>query len=234
VTVTSAVQDRAADERGMTLVELIIAFLLTGILCIATMSATSALVSNASSANTRTRLNSESQLVMDTITRQIRAATYAANGFPSLEPVAYASATEITFYANLLPNALAAGPVKYDITRTGADLVETTWQPDTGSGGLGWTYTGTPVVQTLATDVDPSHLLFTYYPLGVDPITTPGGNLAVPMTQTLGKGAGGTGLIDSVEINLWTDPNGLGQTPVIEDTTTVHLINVDFTNPLTS
>jgi len=73
------------------------------------MSATSALVGNASSANTRTRLNSESQLVMDTITRQIRAATYAANGFPSLEPVAYASATELTFYANLLPNALAAG-----------------------------------------------------------------------------------------------------------------------------
>jgi hypothetical protein len=54
------------------------------------------------------------------------------------------------------------------------------------------------------------------------------------MTQTLGKGAGGTGLIDSVEIDLWTDPNGLGQTPVIENTTTVHLINVDFTNPLTS
>ena len=234
MTLTLARQDRAADERGMTLVELIIAFLLTGILCIATMSATSALVSNASSANTRTRLNSESQLVMDTITRQIRAATYAANGFPSLEPVAYASAGEITFYANLLPNTLAAGPVKYDIKLTGADLVETTWQPDTGSGGLGWTYTGTPVVQTLATDVDPSHVLFSYYPQGVDPITTPGGKLAVPMTQTLGDAAGGTGLIDSVEIDLWTDPNGVGQTPVIENTTTVHLINVDFTNPLPS
>ena len=88
----------------MTLVELMIAFLLTTILCVTAMSVTTNLVSDVTSANTRIRLNSEAQLVMDSISRQIRAATYAANGFPSLEPVAYASANEITFYASLLPN----------------------------------------------------------------------------------------------------------------------------------
>jgi hypothetical protein len=219
----------------MTLVELMIAFLLTTILCITAMSATAHLVGDSTNADTRIRLNSEAQLVMDGISRQIRAATYAANGYPSLEPVAYASPNEITFYANLLPNALGAGPVKYDITLAGSHLVETTWQPDSGSGGSGWTYTGTPMVQTLATDIDSSHVLFSYYAQPVPPLTAPGLLSATPpMTQTLGKAPGGTGLIDSVVIDLWTDPNGAGNAPVVEDTTTVHLINVDFTNPLPS
>jgi Tfp pilus assembly protein PilW len=218
----------------MTLVELMIAFLLTTILCVTAMSATSHLVGDASHANTRIRLNSEAQLVMDSISRQIRAATYAANGFPSLEPVAYASADEITFYASLLPNSLGAGPVKFDITATGSDLVETTWQPDAGSGGSGWTYTTPGVARTLATDVDPSHVLFSYYAQSVDPLTDPGGNLAVPMTQSLGEATGGTGVIDAVVIDLWLDPSGAGKGPFVEVTTTVHLINVDFTNPLPS
>jgi Tfp pilus assembly protein PilW len=223
-----------ADERGMTLVELMIAFLLTTILCVTAMSATSALVGDATNANTRIRLNSEAQLVMDGISRQIRAATYAANGYPSLEPVAYASAKEITFYASLLPNSLGSGPVKFDIKASGPDLVETTWQPDAGSGGSGWTYTSPGVAQTLATDVDESHVLFSYYAQGVDPITDPAGNLAVPMSQSLGDATGGTGVIDAVVIDLWMDPNGAGHSPYVEVTTTVHLINVDFTNPLPS
>ena len=55
-----------------------------------------------------------------------------------------------------------------------------------------------------------------------------------PMTQALVKAPGGTGLIDAVVIDLWLDPNGTGQAPIVEVTTTVHLINVDFTNPLPS
>ena len=168
----------------MTLVELMIAFLLTTILCVTAMSVTTNLVGDVTSANTRIRLNSEAQLVMDSISRQIRAATYADNGYPSLEPVAYASANEITFYASLLPNALGTGPVKFDIKASGSDLVETTWQPDSGSGGSGWTYNTPGVAQTLATDVDESHVLFTYYGCPpraavpqVDPLTDPGDNL---------------------------------------------------------
>jgi hypothetical protein len=181
---------------------------------------------------------------MDGISRQIRAATYAANGYPSLEPVAYASANEITFYASLLPNSVGSGPVKFDITATGSDLVETTWQPDTGTGGSGWTYTTPGVAQTLATDIDPSHVLFTYYGCPaleeqctqVDPLTDPGDNLSVdpPMTQTLGDEAGGTGLIHAVVIDLWLDPNGAGHGPFVEVSTTVHLINVDLSANLPS
>jgi type II secretory pathway pseudopilin PulG len=228
----------------MTLVELMIAFLLTTILCVTAMSVTSNLVGDVTSANTRIGLNSEAQLVMDGISRQIRAATYAANGYPSLEPVAYASANEITFYASLLPNSLGSGPVKFDIKASGRDLVETTWQPDAGSGGSGWTYTTPGVAQTLATDVDESHVLFTYYgcpPLEqecpqVDLLTDPGDSLTgqLPMTQENGLAANGTGMIHAVMIDLWLDPSGAGNRPYVEVTTTVHLINVDFTNPLTS
>ena len=76
----------------MTLLELMIAFLLTTILCITAMSATAHLVGDTTSANERINLNSEEQLVMDTITRQIRAATYACGlaspycGVPPLPP----------------------------------------------------------------------------------------------------------------------------------------------------
>jgi hypothetical protein len=77
-------------------------------------------------------------------------------------------------------------------------------------------------------------VLFSYYAQNVDPLTDPGGNMAVPMNQSAGKTAGGTGLIDSVVIDLWLDPNGTGKAPVVEVTTTVHLINVDFTYPLPS
>jgi len=225
---------KMGDERGMTLVELVIAILLTTILCVTTMSATSQLVGDASNAQTRIGLNSEAQLVMDSISRQIRAATYAANGFPSLEPVAYANTNEITFYASLLPNSTGSGPVKFDIKESGSDLVETTWQPDNGSGGSGWTYTSPGASQTLATDVDPSHVLFSFYPQGVDPVTDPAGNLAVPMTQADGDSPGGTGVIDAVVIDLWLDQNGAGKGPVVQVTTTVHLINVDLENPLPS
>ena len=220
----------------MTLVELTIAFLLTSILCIAAMSATSELVKDSTSANTRIRLNSEAQLVMDAITRQIRAATYAANGYPSAEPVAYASAKEMTFYASLLPNELNHGPVKFDLTLTGSHLVETTWQPNPGTAGSGWTYPAAGISQTLATDVDSSgsHVLFSYYAKGVDPLTNPGGYLGTPMVQSLAQAPGGTGLIDAVVIDLWVDPNGAGKSPSVEETTTVHLINADFTNPLPS
>ncbi len=228
----------------MTLVELMIAFLLTTILCVTAMSVTTNLVSDVTGANTRIRLNSEAQLVMDSISWQIRAATYADNGYPSLEPVAYASGNEITFYASLLPNELGTGPVKFDIKASGSDLVETTWQPDSGSGGSGWTYNAPGVVQTLATDVDESHVLFTYYGCPpqeqqcpqVDPLTDPGDNLTaqLPMSQQNGDAAGGTGMIHAVVIDLWLDPNGAGNGPYVEVTTTVHLINVDFSNPLTS
>ena len=137
----------------------------------------------------------------------------------------------------MFPNALDYGPIKYDIKLTGTKLVETTWQPDTNSGGGGWTYTcnNTPPCSgasvTLATDVDPSHVLFTYYALGVNTVSDPTGNLSASpaMTQAV-TGAGGTDQIDSVKIDLWLDPNGAGGSTAVEDTTTVHLINVDYAN----
>jgi type II secretory pathway pseudopilin PulG len=235
--------NRESDERGMTLIELMVSFLLTTILCVTLMSAMTHLVQDTTSADTRININAEEQLAMDTITRQIRAATPAC-GLPSpycglpplppLEPVNYAGPDEITFYASLYPNEIGDGPVKYDITLTGSTLVETTWQADTGpaSEGSGWTYTGASGTQTLATDVDSSHgPLFSYYPEGVDPVTTPTGNLSdSPVMTQAGSCTTNqcTNPIDSVRIDLWMDPGGDSTTPVVEDTTTVNLINVDY------
>ena len=228
----------------MTLLELMIAFLLTTILCITAMSATAHLVGDTTSANERINLNSEEQLVMDTITRQIRAATYACGlaspycgvpPLPPLAPVNYAGPDEITFYASLFPNEFGDGPVKYDIKLTGSTLVETTWQADVGaqSEGDGWTYTGASTTQTLATDVDSSRgPLFAYYAAGVDPVTRPASTLAATPAMTQAGNCSTnqcTSVIDSARIDLWMDPGGDRTTPVVEDSTTVNLINVDFT-----
>jgi len=95
--------------------------------------------------------------------------------------------------------------------------------------GLGWTYTAT-CVQTLATDVDPSTCCY-LLPLGVDPITTrPGTSLF--HDADVGEGGRRTG--DRLGGDPTSDrPERPRPDPVIE-TLRVHLINVDFTNPLTS
>ena len=73
------------DERGMTLVELMIAFLLTDDPVRNGDVSYRPPGGDTTSADTRIRLNSEAQLVMDAITRQVRAATYAAMATPPLD-----------------------------------------------------------------------------------------------------------------------------------------------------
>ena len=218
------------------MVELMIALALLSILAASAMSVMTSMVAASTGADRRVNITAESQLVMDAITRAIRAASYA--GEP-LSPIFIAGDDELWFYASLNPNETGDGPVMIELsvsgcsaaswsTCSGHTLVETEWNADLSSGGVGWTYTGTPWTQTLATDLDPSHgPLFYYYPLGVNAMSDASGYLTTPLDQ---EPSNATAAIDSVRIDLWVDPEGQEGMPAVQDTTTVHLVNVDYTN----
>lgn len=230
----------AQGETGTTLVELMIAFMLLSVLSVAIVSVSGQMVADSTNADQRTVIYSDAQVIMDTITREIQAATYACGAVTGstscstpLEPIAYAGPKEITFYSSLSSDKSSTGPTKFDITLTGSNLVETTWTADAGSGGAGWTYPAAGSAQTLATDVDSSHgNLFNYYSSSENAVTTPGTSLSdsPALVQSGGTTSTGTGNIEAVRIDLWTDPNGGGAGPSAEVTTVVHLLNYDYTN----
>jgi Tfp pilus assembly protein PilW len=239
----TALMDRrpgGKGETGTTLVELMIAFMLLSVLCVAIVSVSGQMVADSTNADQRTVVYSDAQVVMDTITRQIQAATAACGAVTgsttcntTLEPIAYAGPKEITFYSSLTSDESGTGPTKFDITLSGGNLVETTWPADAGSGGVGWTYPAAGGAQTLAADVDGSHgSLFAYYTSSENAVTTPGTSLtdSPALVQSGGTSSTGTGNIEAVRIDLWTDPAGSGAGPSVEVTTVVHLLNYDYTN----
>jgi type II secretory pathway pseudopilin PulG len=212
------------DEDGMTLVELVIAFLLMGILFTAAISATVNLVNDSIGANTRVQLTSEEQVTLDVMTREIGAATYG--GSPSIA-VSYASPTELEFYAALNPSESGVGPEQIELALIGSSLVQTTWLAAAAGGGS-FTYSN-PGTLTLATDVDSSHgALFSYYASGAgNPLATLLTDSPTALTVALGT----TANISTVHINLWMDPGGAGGNLAVDDNATVNLLNVAYTNP---
>jgi type II secretory pathway pseudopilin PulG len=227
------------DERGMTLMELMIAFLLLTVLMTSVISATTNLVGDSVNSDQRVGVASQEQVTLDTITRQIE--TGVAEGTPA-SAIAFASGTEVEFYANLNDVMTDIGPeeIELELSNSTAQcpvgptscLLEATMPAASGAGGA-WTYTGTwSPLAVVATDVNSTHgAIFSYYPVGVDPIT--GTAVAIPnggLSQTVVADQAALENIDSVHINLWMSPSGGAAGPAIEDTTTVHMLNVDYAN----
>ncbi|MGC8626854.1 MAG: PulJ/GspJ family protein [Acidimicrobiales bacterium] len=212
-----------SPDTGMTLVELTVAFLLMAVLFTVVMSVASHFVEDDVGAGTRIVLASEGQLALDNMAREIRAAV--PEGQPPLAAaIEYASPTEIEFYSNLSAANSGVGPVQVEIDQTGSSLVEKTWTASLGTGGV-WEYNGSPYVQTLATDVNSSEgALFSYYPPGEDAATGPPLSTDPPLTQA----GGGTEGIGAVQVDLWLSPHGTTGSTVVEDVTTVQLLNEQY------
>jgi len=207
----------------MTLVEMTVAFLLMAVLFTVVMSVASHFVEDDVGAGTRIALASEGQLALDNMAREIRAAV--PEGTPPLAAaIEYASATEIEFYSNLSAANSGVGPVQVQIKQTGSSLVESTWSASLGTGGV-WEYSGSPYVQTLATDVNSSDgALFSYYPVGENAGTGPPLSTDPPLSQT----GGGTENIGAVQVSLWLSPHGKTGSTALEEATTVQLLNADY------
>lgn len=224
-------------EAGFTLPEVAMSTLLFGILSGIVFTALMTFTDVSTSSIARAANASEAQTAMDRITAESRAAVQVGQPGTSASAVAYASGTEFKFYAQLDPVESGIGPRLVDISLNTA--TGTLTEADTTAvlnAGV-WTYSATPTTTvTLATHVATSRYtggstLFTYFPAGIDPTTTPGAALATPMTQ--GNAAADPGAIDSVQIALWVNQT-IGGKPGVdpnlstETVTVLHLQNVDI------
>jgi prepilin-type N-terminal cleavage/methylation domain-containing protein len=133
---------RARDERGMTLVELMMASALLSLVLAASSAALVSYQRTAASSDIRLENLTEAQAIMDIVSRDIRTATRPAAGE---SPFLVASANEVRFYANL---RTVTGPklVRLYVDSGTGRVIEEAIEP---TGAPPYSYTSTPVVRVV-------------------------------------------------------------------------------------
>jgi prepilin-type N-terminal cleavage/methylation domain-containing protein len=140
--VRRALRPFVADERGLTLVELMMTTALLSLVLAASGAALASYQRTAASSDIRLENLSEAQTIMDVVSRDIRTATRPGAGE---SPFLVASATDVRFYANL---ETTTGPKQvhlYVNTATGQVIEEAI----TPTGAPPYSYTGTPTVRVV-------------------------------------------------------------------------------------
>ena len=112
-----------ADERGLTLVELMMASALLSLVLAASAAALASYQRTAASSDVRLENLGEAEAIMDVVTRDIRTATRPAAGE---SPFVYAGANEVRFYANLRTTTGAKYVRLYVDSATGRVIEEAT------------------------------------------------------------------------------------------------------------
>lgn len=193
------------DDSGISLIELLVAILLLGIVSVmvmgmfvGTMRATTS--NRVLSTDTRTAANG-----MNEMARILRAATenpveIVVADAPTTEPAVVAAASDsITVYAyvNLESSAQTPQKVKFSINAQ-RQLVETTWRATTQSANGHWDFSSTPTaVRILAGPVKAGTALFVYFESSGDPVPVPAGGITDSDTRRSIKAIGVTLAIKS-------------------------------------
>ena len=216
----------AEEERGITLVELLMAMGLLSLVLAAAGAALASYQRTAASSDIRLENLAEAQTIMDVVSRDIRTATRPAER-PNEPPFLLAAPNEVRFYANL---ELTTGPkqVRLYVNTSTGQVIEEAIEP---AGASPYTYTGTPKVRIVgrhfanATDQP----LLTY--LDKDGNQIPTGtwtSASTPLTAIERL------QVDSVRINLSIrKSNNLAVAPTTVRTT-VRLPNVDYSPVVTT
>lgn len=208
----------AKDERGFTLVELLVAMSIFTIFATIVVGISQSFMTT--SMNSQQRMNNigNAQGIMDRLTSEIRAAVSCACGGATASPIASADGNDLTFYASL---GGSTGPTKVQFTLTGTTLTEVDTPADPGGTAPVWTFTGTPKTIMVSSDVvnTTSNPLFTYFQQsGTQITTTPLSPGSSPSSNT----------VESVGINLDVQGSVAGSSVSLADR--VHLLNVDYTS----
>ena len=220
-----AVRRVADDERGITLIELLMAMGLLSLVLAAAAGALASYQRTAASSDIRLENLAEAQTIMDVVSRDIRTATRPAQQ-PSESPFLLAAPNEVKFYANL---ELATGPkqVRLYVNTTTGQVIEEAVEP---AGASPYTYTGTPKVRIVGR----------HFANGTEPLLTyldKDGNAlgSATWTSTSASLTASERLsIDSVRINLSIrKSNNLAVDPTTVRTT-VRLPNVDYSPVVTT
>jgi prepilin-type N-terminal cleavage/methylation domain-containing protein len=164
---------RAADERGLTLIELMMASALLSLVLAAAGAALASYQRTAASSDIRLENLTEAQAIMDVVSRDIRTATRPTAG---ASPFITAANNEVRFYANL---NTTTGPkqVRLYVDSATSRVIEEAIEP---AGTPPYTYTSAPKVRVVGRHfANPaSQPLLTYLDdqgnvLGPTPLTSP-------------------------------------------------------------
>jgi prepilin-type N-terminal cleavage/methylation domain-containing protein len=137
-----ALRAAVRDERGLTLVELMMASALLSLVLAASAAALASYQRTAASSDIRLENLTEAQAIMDVVSRDVRTATRPSAG---QSPFLMASANEVRFYANL---RTTTGPklVRLYVESSTGRVIEEAIEP---AGAPPYTYNSTPVVRVV-------------------------------------------------------------------------------------
>jgi prepilin-type N-terminal cleavage/methylation domain-containing protein len=133
---------RAADERGMSLIELVMASALLSLVLAAAGAALASYQRTAASSDIRLENLTEAQAIMDVVSRDIRTATRPTAG---ASPFILANNNEVRFYANL---QTTTGPkqVRLYVDSGAGRVIEESIEP---TGVAPYTYTSPPTIRVV-------------------------------------------------------------------------------------
>jgi prepilin-type N-terminal cleavage/methylation domain-containing protein len=139
-----ALRRATRDERGLTLVELMMASALLSLVLAASAAALASYQRTAASSDIRLENLTEAQAIMDIVSRDIRTATRPPQQ-SSESPFVVAGANEVRFYANL---RTTTGPklVRLYVDSTTGRVIEEAIEP---AGASPYTYTSAPIVRVV-------------------------------------------------------------------------------------
>ena len=143
----SLVYRAARDERGITLMELLVAMFLFGVMATLLVSAVTTFTQTFTKDRVATENTSISATGMNELTRVIRSGTTLERTGDDLPPFAVAKNEEMTLYAYIDTNATTPKPVKvqFKVNASSRELVETRWRAKALSAGSSyWDFETSP------------------------------------------------------------------------------------------
>lgn len=205
------VRARGRDDDGVTLVELCIAMVISGVIAVLVATTTIQAFRIQRETTLRERDSTSVALAMDVLSKDLRQAIAPQVGATTLPAFSVATPTSVT-----VVTWVAADPVKVTYVLAGGTLTRSVQQPDTAGTGARSTFTGTPLLTptTLARNVT-STALFAYAKSSDRTV----------FLATL-TGAADLSLVQSVKVDLTVDSDGGGRLPGTTLTNTVACLNL--------
>ncbi|WP_167581636.1 PulJ/GspJ family protein [Kineococcus rubinsiae] len=202
---------RGGDDDGVTLVELCIAMVISGVIAVLVATTTIQAFRIQRETTLRERDSTSVALAMDVLSKDLRQAIAPQVGATTLPAFSVATPTSLT-----VVTWVAADPVKVTYALTGGSLTRSVQQPDTAGTGARSTFTATPPVTTttLARNIT-STGLFAY--------AKSSDRTVFLATIT---GAADLSLVQSVKVDLTVDSDGGGRLPGTTLTNTVACLNL--------
>jgi len=177
---------RLRDQRGFTLVELLMTTVIGTIVLLAAFTIFDAALHAQTRVDDRSDMVARGRTAMEQVVQQLRSQVCLGPGYPA---VTYGDGSHVTFYADLADTTFV--PQKRDLTFSGGTLTERDYTGSPSSGNPPYTFAATPsrtrviatslVNQTQGATTIP---FFTYYSFNAANPVRPANLLAVPLSAT--------------------------------------------------